>query len=181
MNDLNTQQYYILTGAMGAGKSTVLGELKNKGLTCVAEPAREILAEQRAIDGAGVPEKDAQLFCELLLSRSIASYKHYGNGKGPIIFDRGIPDNISYAQLFELDTDVYVNAAKHFRYQPMVFFLPGWEAIYQTDDERKMSFAQADAFGKELKAVYTSLGYKIIEVPFISALERANFIYNKIK
>ena len=56
MNDLNTQQYYILTGAMGAGKSTVLGELKNKGLTCVAEPAREILAEQRTIDGAGVPE-----------------------------------------------------------------------------------------------------------------------------
>ena len=104
----------------------MLGELKNKGLTCVAEPAREILAEQRAIDGAGVQEKDAQLFCELLLSRSIASYKHYGNEKGPIIFDRGIPDNISYAQLFELDTDVYVNAAKHFRYQPMVFFLPGW-------------------------------------------------------
>ena len=41
---------------MGAGKSTVLNSIKEKGILCIEEPAREILKEQRKINGAGVPE-----------------------------------------------------------------------------------------------------------------------------
>ena len=45
---------------MGAGKSTVLAKLTELGYTCVAEPAREVLAEERRTGGNGVPERDPQ-------------------------------------------------------------------------------------------------------------------------
>jgi predicted ATPase len=41
--------FYVLTGAMGAVKSAVRSGLRDRGILCVPEPAREILAEQRLI------------------------------------------------------------------------------------------------------------------------------------
>lgn len=93
----------IITGAMGSGKSTVLKLLKAEGFIVVEEPAREILAEQRSIGDEGVPEKNPKLFVQLLLSRAIYQYKQMQEAYDTVIFDRGIPDNIAYAQLFKLD------------------------------------------------------------------------------
>ena len=173
---MNHKNYFVLTGAMGAGKSTVLSALKALKLSCVDEPAREILAEQRYINGKGVPEINAQLFTDLLLSRAIYQYKQYQNKTEIVIFDRGIPDNIAYAQLFRLDTEVYINAGNNYKYNANVFFLPPWEAIYKNDEERKMTFAQAKQFGLSVKAIYENLGYEIIEVPMQSPQARAEFI-----
>jgi predicted ATPase len=107
--------FYILSGAMGAGKSTVLTRLQNLGISCIPEPAREILAEQRLIQAMGVPEKNADLFNMLMLSRSIHNYDKNGAIEKAVVFDRGIPDMIAYARLFNLDETSYVNAAKEFR------------------------------------------------------------------
>lgn len=46
--------YFILTGAMGSGKSTILAKLAEAGVHCVPEPTRAILAEQRLIAVLGV-------------------------------------------------------------------------------------------------------------------------------
>lgn len=172
--------YFILTGATGAGKSTIVKELRKLGITCIDEPARQILAEQRSIQGAGVPDKDQTLFTNLMLSRSIYQYKQMQDHKGPIIFDRGIPDNIGYAQLFNLNTRVTLNASREFRYHKIVFFLPGWKDIYENDDERKMSFEQANQFGHDIKKIYEELGYNIVDIPFSTPLSRAEFIFNII-
>jgi predicted ATPase len=129
--------YFILTGAMGAGKSTIINELRKAGISCMDEPARQILAEQRAIGADGIPERNPKLFTELLLSRSIYQFKQMQDQPGPIIYDRGIADNIAYAQLFELDTKSTRKASQLYRYNPKVFFLTGWAEIYQTDAERK--------------------------------------------
>jgi predicted ATPase len=61
---------FILTGAPGSGKTSILGRLGNE-FRCVNEPAREILAEQRATGGSGTWDQDASLFVHLLLQRSI--------------------------------------------------------------------------------------------------------------
>jgi len=105
--------YFVLTGAMGSGKSTILNELRTLGLPCMEEPARQILAEQRAIEGSGVPEHDPKLFIDLLLSRSIYQFKEMEHLQGPVIYDRGIPDNIAYAKLFDLDRSPSMNATHH--------------------------------------------------------------------
>lgn len=171
---------YILSGAMGAGKSTVLSRLRDHGIHCMPEPAREILAEQRLINGMGVPEKNADLFSMLMLSRSIHTYYENSSAEEPVIFDRGIPDIVAYARLFGLDDVPYRNAAMEFKYNATVFYFPAWEEIYTTDAERKMSFEQARVFGDDVRSVYKGLGYQIVEVPRFSLDERVQFIIDRI-
>jgi predicted ATPase len=172
--------FYVLSGAMGGGKSTVLSGLRNSGFHCVPEPAREILSEQRMIQATGVPEKNADLFCMLMLSRSMHTYEEHGDVEASVVFDRGIPDMLAYARLFRLDETPYANAAKEFQYNPTVFYFPAWEEIYTTDAERKMSFADAKAFGDVVRAIYETLGYQILEIPLFSLEERVKFIADRI-
>ena len=172
--------YWVLSGAMGGGKSAVLSRLKDLGGATVPEPAREILAEQRLIQAKGVPERNVDLFTMLMLSRSIHNYYEHLSGEEAVIFDRGIPDMIAYARLFRLDETSYENAAKEFRYNPMVFHFPAWEQIYTTDSERKMSFEAAKTFGDDVRSIYEKLSYRILEVPCFSAEERVQFIWHRI-
>ena len=172
--------FYILSGAMGAGKSAVISRLRDRGIPCVPEPAREILAEQRLIQAMGVPEKKVDLFSMLMLSRSIHNYYENSAMEKAVVFDRGIPDMIAYASLFDLDESPYVNAANEFRYNPTVFYLPAWEDIYTNDSERKMSFEDAKAFGAVVRSIYEDLGYRILEVPRLSIEERVQFLLARV-
>lgn len=166
----------IITGAMGSGKSTVLKLLKAQGLIVVEEPAREILAEQRSIGDEGVPETNPTLFTQLLLSRAIYQYKEMQDSHDTVIYDRGIPDNIAYARLFNIDYLPAHRAAELYRYDTNVLYFPAWKDIYATDDERTMSFDEAKAFGDDIWEIYGEYGYKLIEVPCVSADKRVNFI-----
>lgn len=170
----------VITGAMGSGKSTILQLLKSQGFNVVTEPAREILAEQRSIGDEGVPEQNQMLFTQLLLSRAIYQFKQMQNTNGIVIYDRGIPDNVAYAQLFNLDYFPATNAAKLYRYHTDVFLFPAWDKIYTTDDERIMSFEAAKAFGDSVEKIYKKYGYNLIEVPCVEPEERAQFIKNRI-
>lgn len=170
----------VITGAMGSGKSTVLQLLKAQGFNVVSEPAREILAEQRNIGDEGTPDKNPKLFTQLLLSRAIYQYKQMQNTNGIVIYDRGIPDNIAYAQLFNLDYLPARNAAKLYRYHTDVFIFPAWDKIYTTDDERIMSLEAAKKFGDNVQKIYKEYGYNLIEVPCIPPSERAQFIKSSL-
>jgi predicted ATPase len=172
--------FYVLSGAMGAGKSAVLCRLRDLGIHCVPEPAREILAEQRLIQAMGVPERNADLFSMLMLSRSIHNYHENSSVEEAVVFDRGIPDMLAYARLFMLGETSYANAAQEFRNNPTVFYLPAWEQIYTTDSERKMSFEDAKAFGDVVRSIYEKFGYRILEVPQFSLEERVQFILDRI-
>ncbi len=176
-----TSNLFILTGAMGSGKTTIVESLKLKGFNIVDEPARQILAEQRLFAGNGVPENDPQLFTELMLSRSLYFYNKHKNTDKPVLFDRGVPDMIAYASLFNLDLNFVKQAAQAYRYNKYVFITAGWEEIYQTDDERTMSYQEAEAFGQSLRTIYQELDYNLIEVPQSPAQERSEYILSKIK
>ena len=139
--------YFILTGAMGAGKSTIIKHLREKDYLCTDEPARQIIEEQRSIDGEGIYDRNPELFNQLMLSRSIYQYKSNYNYYGPVIFDRGIPDMIAYAELSKINKDVYMNASRVYLYNKNVFMLNGWKEIYAHDDERKMEFDAAENSG----------------------------------
>jgi predicted ATPase len=177
---MQRDSYFVLTGAMGSGKSAVLERYKNMGLKCVPEPARQILQEQRTILARGVPEIDADLFTQLMLSRATSYYMDNFPTETITVFDRGIPDMIAYAELFGLDTKIYYNSANEYRYHHRVFWFKGWQDIYKNDEERKMTFQQADEFGERVHEIYRELGYDIIPVPMLPIDDRAEFIYNGI-
>ena len=97
---MGSDNYFVLTGAFGSGKTALLGLLQNRGFEGITEPARQILAEQRSIDGNGLPGRDARLFVELMLSRMLAEYHRMKGSTAPPFFDRGIPDMLAYASVF---------------------------------------------------------------------------------
>lgn len=76
---------FVMTGAMGSGKSTVLKLLQSNGLTVIEEPARQVLAEQRSIGDDGVPEKNPKYFVQLLLSCAIYQFKQTEDLDGNVI------------------------------------------------------------------------------------------------
>src|SRR6476619_2735100 len=133
----------VITGPPGSGKTPIVAS----GFTGVAEPAREVIAEQRALGGDGVWDRNPQLFLTLMLSRAVADFLQMSGAPGPVFFDRGIPDLIGYAELFGLDAAAAAKAAAAHRYHDPVFVLPSWPEIYVTDSERQMTFEAAEAFG----------------------------------
>jgi predicted ATPase len=172
---------FVLTGAFGSGKSTLLEHLKSRGIPGIVEPARPILAEQRSVQGNGLPEKDPRLFVELMFSRMLDAYRESDGSLGPILFDRGIPDILGYAALFDFRFPPGENAAHLYRYNSQVFIAPAWEQIYCTDDERTLTFCQAREFGNHVRSIYERLGYTLIDLPCAPVEERAEFILNHLR
>ena len=134
---------FILTGAPGTGKTALLRQVGSH-IRAVDEPAREILAEQRATDGDGTPDRDPARFVELLLQRSIGKHRAAVAARGPALFDRGVPDCIAYAQLLGVDPAPSPAAAATYRYHDHVCLLEPWEEIYTTD-ERTMTYGDSRA------------------------------------
>jgi len=175
------KNYILLTGAMGAGKTSVLNKLKELGYECIDEPARVILKEQREINGEGVPEKNAKLFNSLMFERMISQYEENSEKEEFVFFDRGIPDIIAYAGLLNTDANLSIKAAGKYLYNKSVFMFNAWQEIYVNDEERKVDFDTANNFGAFLRKIYEELNYTIIDVPFTSIEERTMFISDSIK
>lgn len=173
--------FFVLTGAPGVGKTTLVKELRAYGVTCVDEPAREILAEQRAIGSDGIPEKNPSRFTELLLSRSIQSFETFFDQSGPVVFDRGVVDSIGYASLFEISSESFEEASQSYLYNNHVFVLAPWKDIYTTDEERKMSFEATLQFHEQILNAYRRLGYSLIQVPKGTIKERAKFLIDQLE
>lgn len=172
--------FFVLTGAPGVGKTTMLKELRAYGITCVDEPAREILAEQRAHGGDGLPEKNPARFTELLLLRSIQSFERFLNHPDTVVFDRGAVDSIGYASLFGINSKPFEEVSQNYLYNSHVFVLAPWKDIYTTDDERKMSFEATIQFHEQILSAYRRLGYSLIEVPMGTINERAKFLIDQL-
>jgi predicted ATPase len=54
----------------------------------------------------------------------------------------------------------------------MVFFLPPWEEIYQSDNERYESYDQAVTIGNTLTDFYQSQNYEVFTVPKLPVDQR---------
>ena len=66
----------VLSGGPGAGKTSVLAELEQRGFRCVAEVARQIIQEQ-VRGGDALPWGNRERYCRLMLERSIDSYREH--------------------------------------------------------------------------------------------------------
>ena len=173
--DGDASNLFIITGAPGSGKTAILSELSHE-FRCVDEPAREVLAEQRATGGSGTWDQDPSLFVHLLLQRSIEKYAMARQSGDTVIFDRGIPDCIVYAVRAGADPTPSLEAVDVYRYQPHVLFLEPWSDIYETDEERTMSFDDTVSFSQALRDVYKRSGYTLVDVPRDSIGDRATFV-----
>ncbi len=177
--------FYIITGGPGVGKTTLLKELKNRNYQIISEIARELIKEQQAQNGEALPWKDKNLYKEMMFHRSINSYEQTEkslNNKKPIFFDRGFLDAICYAKLIQSEISEQMKSyAENWKHNKSVFVLPPWREIYKTDNERKQDWKEAVLTFEAMCETYKNYGYKIVKIPNVSISERADFILEFIK
>ncbi|MEH6703398.1 MAG: AAA family ATPase [Galbibacter orientalis] len=179
--------FYIITGGPGVGKTTLLEELKNRGYSIVPEIARELIKEEQSRNGNALPWKDKNLYKEVMFNRSINSFEQVYktlniSNKSPIFFDRGFLDTICYAKLIQSEIDEQMELyAENWRYNENIFMLPPWQKIYETDTERKQEWTEAVLTYEKMCETYSSYGYNIVEIPKIAVRKRVDFILKFIK
>lgn len=177
MQKNNDHRYVVLTGGPGAGKTTLIAALKQRGYAAAPEAGRAIIQNYQAIDGPALPWRDKGLFAELMLSWELRSYGTAAAQEGVVFFDRGVPDVLGYLELVGLPVPDHARrAAKLFRYNPAVFILPPWPEIFARDAERKQTVEEAELTYNALAKAYAEAGYELVEVPRGTVAQRTDFI-----
>lgn len=173
--------FYIITGGPGTGKTTLLQELHVRGYPYVPEVARKLIKDQLEANGEALPWKDARYYSCLMLGYSIRDFLALAHSQQPAFFDRGIPDTYGYEILMDFAyNEALQQALQEYRYNTTVFILPFWRDIYTKDNERKQDLAEAQATYHALWKAYETAGYKLIEVPLAPVAERADFVLKQV-
>jgi predicted ATPase len=172
---------YIITGGPGSGKTSLIEALGAHGVSHMPEAGRAIIQDQVDIGGVALPWDNREAFAALMLGWEMRSYREAVPARGPIIFDRGIPDVIGYLQLCGLPIPKpAIRAAEQRRYAKTVFIAPPWPAIFEHDAERKQTLAEAEATYHAMVEVYSQLGYELVQLPLAPIPDRARFVLDRI-
>ncbi len=181
MTLLTNPNLFVITGGPGSGKTALLRELQKGGFRCAPEVARQIIQEQVRKGGDAVPWSNRERYTELMLKRSIQSYEEHTPAKRATFSDRGIPDTLGYARLMGLpDVSSILTACDQYRYASLGFLALAWKEIYETDDERKQGFDEAERTCEVVSQVYRDCGYQLLELPKLPSKDRADFVLSRL-
>ena len=99
----------------------------------------------------------------------------------PCFFDRSVLDALYMLHAAgAMDDAAVAQQCSAYPYNRTVFFLPPWQAIYQTDGERDQTFSEAQQVYANLKRWYLRWGYDVVDVPCCSVPERVAFVLHAV-
>ena len=168
----------VVTGAPGSGKSTLLNAVARRGIATGTEVARAIL---QAPGGMEMRAERPVAFAMAMLEAQLASWDDFGDGDGPVLFDRGFADIVGFLRLEGLAVPAEFDAAcRDYRYEGPIFHAPPWRSIYRQDDERIQNWEEAVESDAAVIRAWRDYGYDPIALPFTDPVTRAQFVLDRL-
>jgi predicted ATPase len=169
---------FILTGAPGSGKTTVIGELRRRGLAVVQEAATDVIADFTA-RGVALPHLEAD-FLEAIVSLQDRRRRAVAGAPGPVFHDRSPICTLALAEFLERQPPPALIAAleaidRGAFYARQVYFLRNLGFIVNTA-ARRISFEDTLRFETVHEDVYRRLGYELVFIDAAAAPDRAGQI-----
>jgi predicted ATPase len=174
-------RFHVLTGAPGAGKTSLVEALAGAGFAIAPEGARRLIREGVAASGVD-PRTDARAFAAAMLAHDVQVWEAAASCDGPVIFDRGLPDILGFCRIEGIaPPDGLADAIARCRYNPQVFLAPCWPEIYAADAERTQTADEALAGEHMMRRVYPECGYSLVDLPLADIAARVAFVRSRIE
>lgn len=170
---------YILTGAPGAGKTTILAGLLERGYAVVDEAATDVIARSHA-SGQDEPWRDAGFLDAIAQLQHQREVRPVPPGTPVQIFDRSPICTLALAvHLGHPVTPVLAKQVDRVLaeqvYQPQVFFVHLLGFITPTA-ARRITMAESVSFERIHRQAYHDHGFELVDVPVGTPEERTNLV-----
>lgn len=175
---------YVLTGAPGAGKTSVLDALAERGFPVVAEAATDVIGRQQACGVAEPWLRDDFVDRIVAVQRDRLAAPGRSGRATAEVHDRSVLCTLALARFLErpvtppLAAEVTRVVAAGI-YEPAVFLLRPLGFIVPTA-ARRISYRDALDFERLHEAAYREHGFEFIEVAAAPVAERAALIAGEI-
>lgn len=176
MREIN--KTYIITGPPGAGKTTLIQALSQKGFSAIPEVSRDIIIEQQKTGGNAFPWGDVVRYASLVFKETKVRLKENTNS---LFVDRSLIDTMAYLEFSKQKiAKELLEFPFHQYYHKTVFFAPSWAAIYEIDPQRPQQFKELVGLQEVLWNTYEKLGFTCVVLPKTDVETRMNFVFHKI-
>lgn len=173
---------FVVTGGPGFGKSTLMAQVAQRTpFQVFKEAAREIIDDtlQRGSNVSIVWSDRHRFYCEIadIMDRQYSDADSYAVA----LFDRGTPDLLAWRRYYDLRIpDRELELARDVSYNRIVFLVPPWPEIFETNATRPFTFFESAGIHDHIVAEYEKCGYSTVEIPKVDPTERATFLIDHI-
>ncbi len=172
-----TTERFVLTGAPGAGKTSIIRSLKSKGFDTVDEAATDVITRKQAA-GTDQPWLHPDFILDIIqLQKERLERKPTHRLQ---FHDRSIIDSYILCQFLgfaipDVIETLVRTVVQDAVYRPQVFFIESLDFIENTP-ARRIPLSEAIAFGQLHTKVYSSLGFHMIHIPALPLEERVETV-----
>ncbi|MGC4043214.1 MAG: ATP-binding protein [Armatimonas sp.] len=183
--DKNRPHRIVITGGQHSGKTTLLEEIKNVGITTVPESAMILINDLNKQKGVSLQSdwrKNNRADFQLRLARlQLDLEKEVADLNQPVFFDRSLIDIIAYCRVKNIDTPKIldnINLTGRYTHVYLLDLITPFQPRPETG--RTSSEEDSKHLSKITKSTYESLGYQVKTIPIMPIKDRLEYILNSI-